>query len=217
MIYTNFVMQDMAGLVELFGGNEAYSKFLNESFEKSVDRKFVADHGHHAQLAVDYDNQPGTGMAHLFNYSGAPWLSQKWVRAVKLSAHGDVTPYGGYHGDEDQGQMGALGVLMAVGLFQVDGGASVDSIYEITAPLFERVSIQLDDAYYPGKKFEIIAQNQSPENCYIQSATLNGNQLSRCWITHREFAAGGTLELVLGAQPNKQWGIAESPADREKK
>ena len=40
---------------------------------------------------------------------------------VKLkAAYCDVTPYGGYRDDEDQGQMGALGVLMAIGLF--DGG-----------------------------------------------------------------------------------------------
>ena len=215
MIYTNFVMQDMQGLVELFGGSEAYNNFLNESFEKSTARNFVADHGQHALLAVDYDNQPGTGMAHLFNYTGAPWLSQKWVREVKLKAHGDITPYGGYHGDEDQGQMGALGVLMGIGLFQVDGGASIDSIYEITAPLFDRVTVELDDTYYSGKQFEIVTTNQAPENYYIQSAKLNGQALNRCWITHKEFAAGGKLELVLGDQPNKKWGIEQPPAERQ--
>lgn len=35
-----------------------------------------------------------------------------------------MTPYGGYRDDEDQGQMGALGVLMAIGLFEVDGGCA---------------------------------------------------------------------------------------------
>lgn len=216
MIYTNFVMQDLRGLIDLFGGDDEYSAFLNQSFEDSVDRKFVADHGQHAILAVDYDNQPGTGMAHLFNYSGSPWLSQKWVREVKLKAHGDITPYGGYHGDEDQGQMGALGVLMAIGLFQVDGGASVDSIYEITTPLFDKITVQLDDTYYSGKQFEIVAENQSPENIYIRSAKLNGEPLNRCWITHEEFANGGKLELVLGNEPNKEWGVDQSPAERQR-
>ena len=209
MIYTNFVPHDMRGLVELFGGDESYARFLNHSFEQSVENRFVADHGSHAEMLVDYDNQPGTAMAHLFNYCGKPWLAQRWVREVKLQAHGDVTPYGGYHGDEDQGQMGALGVLMAVGLFQVDGGAAVDSKYEITTPLFAKSTIHLDNAYYPGKTFEIVAKNQTPENIYIQSASLNSEPLSRCWITQREFAAGGILELQLGSQPNKQWGLAQ--------
>ena len=67
-------------------------------------------------------------MAHLFNHARAPWLTQKWVRNVK-AAYADVTPYGGYRDDEDQGQMGALGVLMAMGLFEVDGGLSLIHIF----------------------------------------------------------------------------------------
>jgi len=214
MIYTNFVPHDMVGLVSLFGGNKAYAKFLNGSFEEAVPHRFVADHGHHAETCVDYDNQPGTAMAHLFNYCGQPWLTQKWVREVKEQAFGDVTPYGGYHGDEDQGQMGALGVLMALGLFEVDGGASIDPIYEITSPIFDRVTIHLDPAYFAGKTFEIVTHNNSKQNCYIQSAKLNGERLDRCWISQREFAQGGTLELELGPEPNQSWGVADPPALR---
>jgi len=147
MIYTNYVPHNIADLAERFGGKDAYCDFLNDSFEQSIPTRFVADHGQHGSRLVDFDNQPGTGMAHLFTVSGKPWLSQTWVRQVKLKAHGDVTPYGGYHGDEDQGQMGALGVLMAIGLFQVDGGASVGNVYQVTAPLFDRVTVELDNAY----------------------------------------------------------------------
>ncbi|TWT35382.1 Glycosyl hydrolase family 92 [Posidoniimonas corsicana] len=212
MIYSHFVPHDMKGLIGIAGGAEAYATRLNESFEQSASSRFVADHGRHAEKLVDYDNQPGTAMAHLFNYAGKPWLSQKWVREVKLKAHGDTTPYGGYHGDEDQGQMGALGVLMAIGLFQVDGGAGSDSVYEITAPLFDEVRVQLHGAYFPGGEFRIVARNQSLENCYIQSAALNGRELNRCWLSHSEVAAGGTLELVLGASPNRSWGLEPPPS-----
>lgn len=84
---------------------------------------------------------------------------------------GDITPYGGYNGDEDQGQMGALGVLMAIGLFDVQGGASVDPRYEITSPIFDRITIQLDERYYPGKKFvievKIIRKRMSISNPHV--------------------------------------------------
>jgi predicted alpha-1,2-mannosidase len=208
-IYTNFVPHDMPGLMELFGGKESYRDFLNESFEKASANNFIAAHAWHGHSWVDYENQPGTQMAHLFNYAGAPWLSQKWVREVKERTFGGITPYEGYNGDEDQGQMGALGVLMAMGLFSVDGGASLEPVYEITSPVFDRITIHLDPGYYPGKKFVITTKNNSAENMYIQSARLNGKQHSKVWFTHDEFRKGGKLKLELGPTPNRSWGTAE--------
>jgi len=199
--YTNFVPHDIAGLCRLFGGREKYTEVLNYIFERSQSKRFL-------RTLVSYSNQPSTGMAHLFNYSGAPWLSQKWVRLVKEMTFGDITPYGGYNGDEDQGQMGSLGALMAIGLFEVRGGAGVDSIYEITSPVFDKVTIHLDPAYYTGKTFVIRTKNNSKDNMYIQSAKLNGKPWNRCWFYHKVFAQGGTLELELGPRPNKKWGSA---------
>jgi putative alpha-1,2-mannosidase len=128
------------------------------------------------------------------------------VRRVKEITFGGVTPYEGYNGDEDQGQMGALGVLMAVGLFQMDGGASVNSSYEITSPIFDEIEIVLNPDYYPGKKFTISTRNNSAENMYVQSAVLNGKPLNNYHFSHRDFAKGGKLELVLGDKPDKAWG-----------
>jgi putative alpha-1,2-mannosidase len=85
----------------------------------------------------------------------------------------------------------------------------VEPRYEITSPLFERVTVQLDSRYYAGKTFTIVTKGGGPKNVYIQSAKLNGKPLTgRFWITHKEFSSGGTLELVLGPEPNRQWGVA---------
>ena len=211
-IYTNFVPHDVKGLVNLFGGQDAYNTFLNSCFEKAEPNNFIAVHRSHSISWVDYENQPATGMAHLFNYSGAPWLTQKWVRLVKEKAFGDITPYGGYNGDEDQGQMGALGVLMAIGLFEERGGASVEPIYEITSPVFDKIVLHLNPDYYPGKTFSITTKNNSRDNMYIQSARLNGQNWNRCWFKHSVFANGGDLELHLGPQPNMNWGSAPEDA-----
>ncbi|MEN7551283.1 GH92 family glycosyl hydrolase [Rapidithrix thailandica] len=214
-IYTHFVPHDLPGLIALAGGNEKYVQMVESSFLKSEKHKFVTDHGKHAESWIDYENQPSCHMAHLFNYADAPWLSQKWVRKVKEVTFGDTSPYGGYNGDEDQGQMGALGVLMALGLFQMDGGASANSKYDITSPLFDRIEIILHPEYYEGEKFIITTQNNSKENLYIQSAQLNGKVWNACYFTHDTFAKGGTLALVLGAQPNKNWGRQEA-SDQQK-
>lgn len=209
-IYSHYVPHDMAGLIELYGGAGQYIKRLNANFEKSEPYGFFRSNKTKEGNWTDYGNQPGTGMAHLFSYAGAPWLTQKWVRKVK-AAYSDVTPYGGYRDDEDQGQMGALGVLMAIGLFEVDGGCAEKPFYEITSPLFDKVTIHLDNRYYSGKTFQIITKGNSTDNMYIQNASLNGKKWNKCWFYHEDFIKGGTLELKLGAKPNKKWGIEELP------
>ena len=213
-IYTHYVPHDVPGLVKLFGGPGRYVAALNRQFELAAPNDFVTEHGKHFLQWVDYGNQPATAMAHMFNLAGAPWLSQKWVRAVKDQTFGDITPSGGYHGDEDQGQMGALGVLMAIGLFDVEGGVAVKPTYQITGPVFDRVTIRLNPSYFPGKTFTVLARNNSPKNVYIQSARLNGQPLARCWFSHRDLVAGGTLEIDLGPEPNRNWGVEPLPVDR---
>ncbi len=83
---------------------------------------------------------------------------------------------------------------------------TLEPIYEITSPIFDSVVIHLDRQFYGGGRFTIEARNNSVDNVYIQSATLNGAPLSRPWFYHREFAAGGRLVLELGPQPNEEWG-----------
>jgi predicted alpha-1,2-mannosidase len=203
--FTWFVPHDVEGLIGLMGGRETFNRRLNDIFERSAAANFVAPSA--ANLGyVDYSNQPSMEMAHLFNYAGAPWLTQKWVREVKERTFGGDTPDLGYRGDEDQGQAGALGVMMAIGLFQVRGGAELEPVYEITSPIFDRITIHLDPDYYPGRAFVIRARNNAPKNRYIQSAALNGRPLTRPWFDHRELVKGGALELVLGPEPNKHWG-----------
>ena len=103
----------------------------------------------------------------------------------------DITPYGGFGGDEDQGEMGCLNALMAIGLFNVQGGCNAEPIYEITSPVFDRITIHLDPAYHSGGQFVIETEDNGPGDRYIQSAELNGSPLNRPWFYHRDLAAGG--------------------------
>ena len=204
--YLWHVPHDVQGLADLMGGREIFVQRLGELFQKAEDTNFVTPHGQHHLGYMDYGNQPCTFLAHLFNYVGAPWLTQRWVRRVMEAAKSDVTPYGGYGGDEDQGQMGALNVLMAMGLFGLNGGCDIDPVYEITSPIFDRVEIHLDRDYYSGERFVIETENNRPGNIYIQSVTLNGMSLSVPWFRHSQLEKGGMLRIVLGDRPNFEWG-----------
>ena len=103
--------------------------------------------------------------------------------------------------------MGALGVLMAIGLFDVEGGASTAPQYEITSPIFDKITIQLDNRYYPGKEVVIETVNNSPKNVYIQRVSWNGVEHSSFQLAHEELVKGGHLVIELGDTPNKSWGV----------
>lgn len=211
-----FVPHDVNELVKMMGKGE-FNRRLNEGFEVSKKWKFNSEYTHENSLTamgvlpINHGNQPNMQAAYLFNYSGKPWLTQKWVREIMDIYYGS-TPMHGWPGDEDQGQMGAWYVMSAMGLFEMDGGTSVDPIYEIGSPVFDKVTIHLDTNYYKGKTFVIETINNSPENRYIQSATLNGKPLNKPWFYHRELVAGGKLVLKMGPKPNTKWGSREEDA-----
>jgi len=202
--YTWFVPQNVLGLVEAMGRRRFVSR-LNEGMTKSAETNFNATGDRMADFPINHGNQPSMQVAYLFNYAGAPWLTQKWARAIMDRYYGD-DPIDGWPGDEDQGQGGAWFVMSALGLFQTDGGCRARPIYEIGSPLFDRATIHLDPRYYPGKTFTIEARNNGPRNVYVQSATLDGKPLERPWFYQSDLADGGTLVLEMGPEPNKAWG-----------
>jgi putative alpha-1,2-mannosidase len=111
----------------------------------------------------------------------------------------------GYPGDEDEGQMSSWFVLSAAGFYSVCPGTDQ---YVIGSPLFKKMTISLEN----GKKFIIEANNNSKENVYIQSATLNGKPYTHNWITQADIMNGGTLHFEMGDKPAMNRGIA--PEDR---
>lgn len=112
----------------------------------------------------------------------------------------------GLVGNEDVRQMSAWYVLAASGIHPVCPG---DTHYEITSPVFSKVEFKLDPKYDKGKSFTIIARNNSAKSIYIQSAKLNGKVWNKCWLSHQQITSGGILELEMGNQPNKGWGVDE--------
>jgi predicted alpha-1,2-mannosidase len=208
--YTYFVPHDLAGLIGLMGAEE-FNDRLEKGFETSLPHRFNSENlGSNSLdgmgiLPVNHGNQPNMQAAYLFNYSGKPWLTQKWAREIMDLYYGSG-PEDAWLGDEDQGQMGAWFVMSAMGLFEMNGGAAVRPVYEIGSPLFEKVTLLLDPEYYPGGTFVIEARNASGVNRYIQSAQLNGLELQKPWFYHDELVKGGSLVLEMGPEPNLQWG-----------
>jgi len=190
-----FVPHDVQGLINIMGGDETFLNHLIPFFEKA-DGQFTG-----WNLYYNHANEPVHHVAYLFPYAGAPWLTQKWARIIMDKAYS--VGVRGLCGNEDVGQMSAWYLLSAMGFHPVD---TTTPYYIIGSPIFDKVTLRLDPEYHQGDNLEIIAENNSPENVYVQSLTLNGNTLNRAWIKHEEITGGGVLKFVMGPEPNKEWG-----------
>lgn len=207
--YTWYVPHDVKGLIELMGRD-----LFNERLEAGYKHGRRFNYAAHAfdryqeeifEYYVNQGNECAMQTAYLFNYSGKPWLTQKYTRDILNVFYGS-TPYSGWEGDEDEGHMSSWYVMTSIGFFEMDGGVTPTPMIDITSPAFDKVTIKLDPKYHTGKEFVIEALNNSPENVYIQSATLNGKPLKTTRIKYTDVTAGGRLVYIMGNTPNKTWG-----------
>lgn len=190
-----FVPQDIPGMIVLMGGREKVLADLTDFFNKTPKNLLWNDYYNHA-------NEPVHLVPFLFNHLGAPWMTQKWTRHICEKAYKNGVE--GIVGNEDVGQMSAWYVLSASGIHPSTPGSTR---YEITSPVFDEITFPLDRAYYTGKDFVIKAHNNSEKNIYIQKALLNGIPYDQCYLDFKDIVSGGKLELFMGEQPNKEWGL----------
>ena len=203
--YTFYVPHDAKGLIGKMGAEE-FSARLDSIFIRSQENIFSGGKNIDAfaglQTYYNQGNQPCLHISWLFNHAGRPSLSQKWVRSILDEFYGTDGIHGyGYGQDEDQGQLGAWYVISSIGLFDVAGLANADSQLSVGSPLFDKVTIELNPAYYPGKQFTIETVNNSKENKYVQTYMLNGEPLHQPSIAFKDVVKGGHLKMEMGATP----------------
>ncbi|MCB9287832.1 MAG: glycoside hydrolase family 92 protein [Lewinellaceae bacterium] len=213
--YTWYVPHDIAGLIGMMG-RDTFNQRLEQMFTDAQKSVFGGGEEIHSFSGIEklynHGNQPCLHNPWLFNYSGKPWLTQKWTRAICNEFYGTEPLHGyGYGQDEDQGQLGAWYVMAAMGLFDVQGHTAANPTFQFGSPLFDTIVIELNTAYYPGKKLAIETVNNAPGNACIQSASLNGDLLERCWIERSKLMEGGKLVFEMGPAPNEDWGTGAPP------
>ncbi len=206
--YTFHVQHDVQGLIDLMGSREAFVEKLNALFTEQYIMDKPAFWGQFPDMSgligqYSQGNEPSFHVPYLYNYAGAPWRTQRRVRDI-MKLWYNAGPMG-LCGDDDIGSLSSWYVFSAMGFYPVCPGRPV---YDLGSPLFEKVTIRLPE----GKAFTIHARGVSDRNKYIQSATLNGEPWDRPWFSHSDLANGGTLELVMGPRPNKDWGSAPEAA-----
>ena len=207
--YVWSVQHDPQGLIDLFGSKKQFIDKLDTFFEMSPvisPPKYVGVVGTIGQYVQG--NQPSHHVAYLYNYAGQPWKTQFRARQVAEEMY-RIGP-GGLPGNDDMGSLSSWYILSSMGIYPMAPGSTT---YTIGSPLFGEITLKLEK----NKTFTIRAVNNSKENKYIQSATLNGKTFNRTWITHEEITKGGTLQFKMGPRPNTKWGVSNVPPSLTKK
>lgn len=208
--YTWSVFHDPQGLIDLMGGKDNFITMLDSVFIvpplfddsyygfpiHEIREMTVMNMGNYA-----HGNQPIQHMIYMYNYAGQPWKAQYWLREVMNHMY---TPGpDGYCGDEDNGQTSAWYVFSALGFYPVCPGTDQ---YVMGAPLFKKATLQFEN----GRNLVIEAPENSDNNKYIESMTLNGNSYTKNYLRHDDLLKGGVIDIKMSNFPNFEKGTQKS-------
>lgn len=197
------VMQDVQGLINLYGGDQQFIAKLDALFAAPSD---ILESPPDITGMVGQDaqgNEPSNHIPYLYNFAGAPWKTQERVRQVARLYNN--TPQG-VPGNDDCGQISTWFNFAALGFYPVN---AVTGAYVLGSPLVNRATLR---NLAQKTTFTVVAENNSDQNVYVESVELNGKPLTRSWFTHADIVAGGELRFGMGREPNKAW--ASAAADR---
>lgn len=202
--YTWLAPQDPHGLIDLFGGEKAFTEKLDSLFVVTGSMGPNASPDISGLIGMySQGNEPNHHTPYLYAYAGQQWKTAEKIRQVDKEFF--TSKPDGLCGNDDCGQMSAWYVMSALGFYPVN---TADGNFVFGTPLMTKASIKVSN----NKSFTVLAENNNSKNIYIQSVLLNGKPYTKSYISYKEIMAGGTLKFIMGAQPNKNFGAAK--ADR---
>lgn len=176
--YTFYVPHDIKGLAKLMGGDKAFVNHLQSVFDKGY---------------YDPANEPDIAYPYLFSYfKGEEWRTQKLIHELLKSGYHNAP--NGVPGNEDTGTMSAWAIFSMMGFYPACPG---DVNYVLTSPAFDKVTIHLDERFYPKGKLVIDSKHDTPESIYVQEVTVGDRKLKGFTLSHDRLVNAGTLRFRL--------------------
>ncbi|MDD6078600.1 MAG: GH92 family glycosyl hydrolase, partial [bacterium] len=176
--YTFYVPHDIKGLAKLMGGDKAFVNHLQSVFDKGY---------------YDPANEPDIAYPYLFSYfKGEEWRTQKLIHELLKSGYHNAP--NGVPGNEDTGTMSAWAIFSMMGFYPACPG---DVNYVLTSPAFDKVTIHLDERFYPKGKLVIESKHDTPESVYVQEVTVGDRKLKGFTLSHDRLVNAGTLRFRL--------------------
>jgi predicted alpha-1,2-mannosidase len=186
--YVWMVNFNLRGLIDKMGGDRKVVQRLDHFFTKLNAHPFDGENAY-------MGNEPCEETPWVYDFAGAPWRAQEVVRRIQNELF--TSNPNGFPGNDDAGSLSSWYVFSALGLFpEIPGVAG----FAVGSPLFPKTTIHLEN----GKTIEIVGENASLENCYVQTLKLNKWNFKNAWIDWSALENGATLDFNLGSHPS-QW------------
>ncbi|WP_347923028.1 GH92 family glycosyl hydrolase [Pontimicrobium sp. SW4] len=196
--YGLYVPQNIDKMVDMMGGKERFTQHLDSLFTMDIDEKYIEKHEDITRDGIIgnyvHGNEPGHHIPYLYNWTGHPEKTQSRVRMIMDTMYGPTVE--GLCGNDDAGQMSAWYIFSSLGFYPVTPG-SAD--YALGSPSLKEAKIHLDN----GKTLTIKANNQSKDNVYVQSVSINGKALKDNLLSHLDIMNGGEIIFEMSNQPKK--------------
>ncbi|GMA22542.1 hypothetical protein GCM10025864_03010 [Luteimicrobium album] len=192
---------DIDGLAALYGGTDGLLKKLDTFFstpEKGTYGIHEAKEARDVRMGqLGMSNQVSHHIPYLYAAAGEPSKTQAAVREItqRLFVGSEIGQ--GYPGDEDNGEMSSWYVFSALGFYPLALGSGQ---YTIGSPLYSDATVHLK-----GGDLTIKAANNSKQNVYVKSVSLNGKALDGVNLDESALKDGGTLTFDMSATPTS-WG-----------
>ncbi|MDO6811656.1 GH92 family glycosyl hydrolase [Tenacibaculum soleae] len=193
--YGLYVPQNIDKMIEMMGGKEKFSKQLDELFTTEIADKYISNHEDITRDGIIgnyvHGNEPGHHIPYLYNWTGHPKKTQQRVRMIMDTMYSDTVD--GLCGNDDAGQMSAWYIFSSLGFYPVTPGSPN---YAIGSPNIKEATIYLEN----GKVLKITAQNQSKENVFVKSITVNGKKITDNVLSHADIINGGELIFEMSKE-----------------
>ena len=193
--YSLYVPHDPDGMIEMFGGKQKFTRYLDELFTMHLPDEFFAETEDITREGIIgnyvHGNEPSHHVAYLYNWTDQPWKTQERVRMILKNQYRPIPD--GLGGNDDCGQMSAWYLFSALGFYPVAPGSDR---YALGSPVVKTAVIKLEN----GRTLTIRAENQSEKNVYVKSVTVNGRRLDRRYLTHSELMSGGTIVFQMTSE-----------------
>ena len=196
--YGLYVPQDLPYMIDLMGGKKQFRYHLDSLFAMEIADKYIDKHEDITRDGIIgnyvHGNEPGHHIPYLYNWTDKPYKTQERVRTIMKAMYGPAED--GLCGNDDAGQMSAWYVFSAIGFYPVTPGSDE---YDLGSPLIKNAKLELANQ----KTLNVVVENQSPQNIYVQEVSINGKLIVGTKLKHKDIMNGGTLLFKMDRTPKK--------------